>query len=212
MSVRHSLLPTALAACLVMAGPAAGVTTIIIASARYSTVPPVLIGAPDGSINSNIIVRDQQNRVLPNSAVEISLRRCAGFVHCASPCDGCASGQTPRSVLLFTDPSGVAAFHLRVGASGCPDPPSVEVWADGVPLATPRFVSLDLDGDLTVTLGDVAIATGLLGSADPRADFDGDLVVTAADVAMVEAHLWTGCVAPVPTLRRTWGTLKSAYR
>lgn len=212
MPVRDLLIPAALAACLVMAGPAACTTTILIASARYSTVPPVLIGSPDGSIVSNIIVRDQYNQPLGFSAVEISLQLCSGFVRCASPCDGCVPGMTPKSVLLFTDSSGLAAFHLRIGASGCPDPPSALVWADGVPLATPRFASLDQDGDLTVTLGDVAIATGLVGSADLRADFDGDRVVTATDVAMIEAHLWTGCIAPVPALRRSWGTLKSIYR
>jgi hypothetical protein len=49
-------------------------------------------------------------------------------------------------------------------------------------------------------------------TGDLSADFDCSGTVTAADLNIVQAHLGVTCNGVVPTVPRSWGTLKGAYR
>jgi hypothetical protein len=77
-----------------------------------------------------------------------------------------------------------------------------------IPVASP-----DQNADLLVADADVAIASGLLGSHDPRADFDGDGTVTEADIAwLTDLHGGHSCDNVVPARTTTWGLVKILYR
>ncbi len=194
---------------VVLLAPAAGAA---VPSPFNCTVPAFAVGSPDGAYVTRVVVRDIANNPLYGATVALSFSGCSTFRPCPSACTGCAVNVTAETVQLATDITGTAAFDLRIGGSGCPNPPAVLVYADGIYLGTTNFASLDQDGDLSVTAADVAQAQSLLGSADLRADFDGDHVVTAADVAAVQARVGVTCNPPTPTRSRTWGTLKTIYR
>jgi hypothetical protein len=196
---------------LALAAPALA-STPPVPSALYSTVPATIIGSPDGAFATNIVVRAFPDIPIPDADVMLYFGGCSGFSPCPNPCTGCTSGPLAQSLHKFADSGGAVSIDLRMGASGCPNPPTMQVYAFGVLIGSPRFVSLDQDGDLGVTAGDVAIVHALIGVADLRADLNGDGSVTAADEAIVAAHVGANCSQPTPTWRSTWGKVKSIYR
>ncbi len=176
------------------------------------TLPAVIVGSPDGAFATNIVVRGATSLPIPNAEVMLSFGACSGYNPCPVPCTGCTNGLGAKSLLKVADRAGAVSFDLRMGASGCPNPPTVQVYAFGVLIGSPRFASLDQDGDLSVTAGDVASVHALIGVADLRADLDGDGGVTAADEAIVAAHIGANCAQPTPARQRSWGRLKTIYR
>ncbi len=207
--VRHHRIALVSVAALALLAPGARAG---VPSPAFSEAPAFIVASPDGAFITNVIVREPSGPIR-GSRVEIVFSNCVSFNPCPSPCADCTIDPVARSVVHYTDETGLAAFDLRVGASACPDAlVAVRVLADGVQLSGATFASLDQDGDLGVTAADVARVQALLGSLDKRADFDLDGRVTAADVAIVEAHLGASCAVPTSARQSTWGTLKSIYR
>jgi hypothetical protein len=207
MAPRHPL-AALVAAMLVPAAAFAGIP-----SASNSSVPTYMVGSPDGAFTTTVIVRDIANNPCAGSNVVLDWSNCTTLRACSPPCTGCIVDVTARTVRKLTDASGTVTFNLRVGDSGCPNPPFLRVYADGLLLtSTSAFASLDQDGDYSVTGADDAIATGKLGTTDRRADFDGDGIVTTADTTILASHEGASCEAVVGVRRATWGALKSIYR
>jgi hypothetical protein len=185
-----------------------------IPSPSNSTVPTYIVGSPDGGITATIIVRDVANNPCAGSSVVLDFSAsCSTFRPCASACTFCTTDLTAHTVRKLTDPTGTVTFDLRVGDSGCANPPYLRIYADGLLLRNnTAFASVDQDGDYSVTSADAAILAGRLGSTDLRSDFDGDGVVTAADQAILGQHFGSSCEGVVGARISTWGALKSIYR
>jgi len=73
-------------------------------------------------------------------------------------------------------------------------------------------VTPDVNGDLVVDAQDVARVTAAEGGALPQDDIDCNGVIDSADVAIVNAHLGHLCADNLPTIPRSWGTVKAIYR
>ena len=208
MAPRYRSLLAALVA-LAFAAPAARAG---IPAPGSCTCPSYLVGSPDGALVAHVVVRDIANLPLANVQVVIDFSNCPQWHPCPSVCTSCSVDAVSRTVWRYTGTNGVADFDLRLGAGGCPNPPVVRIYADGVLVGAPGFASLDFDGDLSVTATDVTAVHALIGTFDRRADFDGDWAVTAADEAIVRAHLGASCDPTTPARSHTWGGLKSIYR
>jgi hypothetical protein len=208
MTLRYSAALLLAAFALVL--PVAAIAAV--PSPPNSTVPAYLVGSPDGAFVSTVTVRDIANNPVGGAIVVLEFYDCPDFKPCPTACTACLVNPYSRTITLQANAAGVASFNLRVGDSGCPNPPYLHVYADGVLLGSTVFASLDQDGDLSVTAADVGIVISKLGSLDLRADFDGDQVVTAADVAIVQAHVGATCDNVTETRRGSWGALKTIYR
>lgn len=213
MCTRRSATVLAALLLLAFAQPARSVRAQV-PSPLNSTVPLVLVGSPDGTVTSTVIVRDIANNPIQVVLVDLDFTACPAWHACPMVCTACAVFPSGAGNVVErpTNLLGTASFDLRLGASGCPSPPTVRVYATGILLGSPTFASLDQDGDLSVTPADVAIVHALIGSGDRHADFDGDGQVTAADEALVFAHVGGSCAGPVPARHATWGALKTIYR
>ncbi len=181
-----------------------------------STVDPVLVTSPDGSVIFHVTVRDFAATPVANSWVTLDFSSCPEVTFCATSCTNCNVNLVSRTVTVITNALGQSNFDLRAGG-GCAFAPGgpgvgVPVYADGVLIGRVTVAPIDQDGDLMVTAADVAVATGKIGGADPTADFDHNGTTDAADVAQVAARLGVRCPGPVPVLAPTWGRLKSIYR
>ncbi len=184
-----------------------------IVSPANCTVPVVFVGSPDGMLVATVIARDIANNRVRGAWIALDFSGCADFRPCPTVCTDCTVNVATKLVTKFTDADGVAAFDLRLGGSGCPNPPALRVFADGYLVGfNTAFASLDQDGDRSVTPADVASVHALVGTSDRRADFDGNGFVTAADEAIVAAHLGATCDPITPATRSTWGRLKTIYR
>lgn len=178
-----------------------------------STLDPVLVTSPDGTVIYHVTVRDFANNTVPGSQVTLDFSTCPNVTFCATACTNCTVNPLSRTLSAFTGASGVATFDVRSGGTCAQGSPAgMRIYADGVLLAQQAVAPFDQDGDLVVGPADVAIVTARMGSADATADFDHSGVVDAADAAFVTAHTGARCPGPVPTLAPTWGRLKSIYR
>jgi hypothetical protein len=173
-----------------------------------SIVPPCFVGCPLGDIAFTVVVRDAANNPQPNSNVVLNFSTCAEVTFCVTQ----EPGTTVNGKIASrrTDALGVVTFHLHSGGL-CPGS-TVEVTADGVPLAFRSIVSTDQDGNLLVDATDVSIANGKVGGSDHSADFDCDGDVDSADLAALNTHQGHACDLPTPARPRSWGELKVIYR
>jgi hypothetical protein len=159
-----------------------------IPSPRHSTIPTLVLACPGGDLPVQVVVRDFSGLPVGNSSVVLDLCSCTGATLCAAdegyvylpPC------RAQKSTTASATDRGNAEFRLHAAGTSAGN---VEVFADGVLLGTPRFASVDQDGDLVVTASDVAAIESKIGSSDPGADLDGDGTVTSSDVAIATAHL-----------------------
>ena len=179
-------------------------------SGPNSTIPACVVASPDGTFLSTITVRDIALNPVSGSSVELNFSACAVFVPCSFPCAGCTVSPTLHTVRKFTDVNGVASFDLRMGGT-CPSE-RVTIYADGVLLGTAAFSALDQNGDLSVTGADMILVQAAQLSGDLSADFDCSGTVTVTDLTIANAHVGVTCNGVVPAMRRSWGTLKGAYR
>ena len=206
--MRCSTVVAAALACACAAPPAvAGVP-----SRFTSVISEIMPSEPGGHLVSHVQVQDISFHPVVGSSVVLDFSACSQFRPCPTACTGCVVDVAAKTIQHFTDARGRVDFDLRVGGSACPNPPVVQVYADGVWLGATGLASLDMDGDLTVTPGDQAAVHALIGTTDLRADFDDDGVVTAADEAIVAAYLGATCNPATPVRPSTWGRLKSIYR
>ena len=197
-------------AALLLAPPALADVFASAPSAVTSTLPTCIISSPDGAFVSTVVVRDASGIPVPGSSVVLDFSSCSLFALCTFPCAGCTGHASAHTVQKYTDLNGVASFDLRVGGA-CFDE-RVTVYADAVTLGTVAYSTLDQNGDLSVTGADMLRVQNAEFSGDLSADLDCSGTVTAADLAIVQAHVGVTCNGVVSTSRRTWGTLKGAYR
>lgn len=177
-----------------------------------SSVPACLVACPAGDVAFHVVVRDVANLPIVNATVEVDLSECPGLAFCPTQGPGVTYDPASHRARMLTDASGVADLRLKLGGACAA---GARVYADGVmlrysllPVASP-----DQNADLLVAATDVAIATALLGTSDPRADFDCDGTVTAADLAWLsDLHGGHSCDNTVPARASNWGTLKLHYR
>jgi hypothetical protein len=208
VAVRYRIWLLAAPAIALFASLASGA----VPSPASSTIPGHIVGSPDGAFVAQVVVRDFANNPIQGSTVVLDFSDCPQFHPCPNVCAECIANPATRSVRRVTDAAGVAAFGLRLGGGNCPNPPTVRVSADGVPLGTTNFASLDQDGDLSLTNNDIGLVHAVLGSPDLRADFDGDGMVTVLDEGILLGHLDATCDPSTPVRTRTWGGLKTIYR
>jgi hypothetical protein len=179
-------------------------------SAATSTIPTCIVASPDGAFISTVVVRDAAGTPVSGSKVVIDFSSCNLFAVCSFPCSGCTAYPQAHTVQKAADANGSARFDLRVG-NVCPNE-RVSVYADAILLGTAAFSSLDQNGDLSVTGADMVRVQAAMITGDLSADFDCSGTVTIADLNIMQAHMGVTCNGVVPALRRTWGTLKDAYR
>jgi hypothetical protein len=209
--LRVSIVAGALiAGALLLAPPAKALVPSGVPAAANSTIPACVVASPDGTFLSAITVRDLASNPVSGSRVTLDFSTCAIFVPCSFPCSGCTASPSLHTVSKFTDASGVASFDLRMGGT-CPNE-RVTIFADGVPLGTAAYSSLDQNGDLSVTGADMLLVQAAILSGDLSADFDCSGTVTTSDLTIANAHVGVTCNGVVRTTRHTWGTLKGAYR
>jgi hypothetical protein len=170
-------------------------------SAANSTVDPCLILCPAGDFPFHVVVRDFANNPIANSFVTVDF--CTGNVHRCGPPSGCNVGGS-------TAVDGSITLYIQAGGVGVPQ---VNVYADGVNLATRNISSPDQDGDLFVSNNDAFIGSTKVGIADPTMDLDCDQgVVDSADLAILQAHLNHICGGATPARPSSWGRIKTIYR
>lgn len=181
-------------------------------SPANSSVPACLVACPAGDVAFHVVVRDIASIPIAGSTVEVDLSECPGLAFCPTQGPGVTYDPTSHRARMFTNSSGVADLRLKLGGACAA---GARVYADGVMLSSSLLpvASPDQNADLLVSNADLAIATALLGTSDPRADFDCDGTVTAADLAWLSnQHGGHSCDNVVPARPASWGRLKLHYR
>ncbi len=179
---------------------------------NLSSVDPVVVFCPAGDDTFHVTVRRiGTGAPVRSSAVALTLDACLAVSVC--PTTGTESytyQPATRIASTLGDNAGLALLPVRAGglcAAG-----NVDVYADGVLLATRALASPDQDGNGIVDGQDLALLQLKLGSADPTGDLDGDGVVTGADFARLQFHAGHACNGATPAQRDTWGRVKTIYR
>jgi hypothetical protein len=195
-------------AALALATPSARAA---VPSPQNSTVESCLRVCPAGDIHIRVVVRDLANNPIAGSSVLLDFCSCPFITLCPLLGGEPYAPSGPCGVVMLTDAAGVAEFPLRAGGV-CVG--TVNVYADGVNLAQRGHVaSPDQNGDLTVNGTDQALLNAKLGGPyDPTADLNCSGALEAGDQAVQAGHLGHSCAAVVPTLPKSWGTLKTIYR
>ncbi|HKQ56749.1 MAG TPA: hypothetical protein VJY35_02670 [Candidatus Eisenbacteria bacterium] len=187
------------------------VASAAVPSPQNSTVESCLRVCPAGDIHIRIIVRDLANNPVAGSSVLLDFCSCPFIALC--PLQGGEPYQivTSCQVSMLTDAAGVAEFPLRAGGV-CIG--SVVVYADGVNLAQRGFVaSPDQNGNMTVNASDQALLGLKIGGPyDPTGDLNCSGALEAGDQGVLAGHLGHSCAVVVPTLPKSWGTVKTIYR
>jgi len=203
---------TVFAAACAWLGPASA----SVPSVPNSTFPTCLAACPLGDIAFDVIVRDLANNALAGAFVVLDFSQCPGAFICNGlVTDPYTTDLAARKVLRNTDATGKAHFPLRVG--GTCGPGTVSLFANGVLFTRYALASPDQNGNgMTSNLfdpNDDALFAAKLGTADPTADFDCDGgLVDTDDQAIFNLHGAHACEGYVdPTVRQSWGSLKSHY-
>ena len=193
---------------LVLAAPLAGAA---VPSPQNSTVESCLRVCPAGDLHIRVVVRDFANNPIAASTVQLDLCSCPFITLCPQQAGDPYQIVNSCQVLMITDAAGVAEIPLRAGGV-CVG--TVNVLADGVNLASRGFVaSPDQNGDVIVNATDQAILAAKLGGPyDPTGDLNCSGALEAGDPFVQAGHLGHSCQMVVPTLPKSWGTLKTIYR
>src|SRR5262249_5117274 len=149
----------------------------------HSTVAPCFATCPAGDLAFSVVVRDFANNPIAGSSVVLDFSACPAVNLCSNQEPGTFVGSNRAQ--RATDSTGTAVFRLRAGGL-CPGS-SVQIFADGVFLASRSVASADQNGDLAVTLTDESIASPKVGGHDPGADLDCDGNVTANDMSIIDS-------------------------
>lgn len=180
-------------------------------SPSNSFVDPCIRVCPGGDMNFHVVVRDLNNNPVGGSLVVVDFGSCQIVLCPPLPTDP-YSIVPPNSILMATNPLGIADIPIRAGGVCAPE--SILVFADGVLLAIRTSVaSPDQDGNLTVNAVDNGILTAkLLGPYDPTADLNCSGALEPGDPGVFGFHVGHNCQAVVPVIPRSWGTVKVIYR
>lgn len=192
---------------------AAGAAFANVPDPTQSTVPNgVRVVAQTGGVAAAagqfvVTVRDIGGNLIANSSVVVDFSAHPDLRLCSTSLDGSTVDCALKTVRAFTNGSGVATFRVLGGSSGpatvlASSAPVVEVFADGVLLATIRGAAFDLNNvggvgaaDLAIWLGDAA------APAKMRSDYDYSGTVGAADLAIwlgAAGQQATSCGTPCP--------------
>lgn len=182
-----------------------------IPSPANSTVDDCIRVCPAGDINFHVVVRDPANNPVAGSTVVVDFVNCSGLIICPPFGTEPYTFVAPASILMTTNAAGVADIPLRAGGVCVA---AVNIFADGVLLATRQAVSSpDQNGDAVVNAADQAIMAAKLGGPyDPTADLNCSGTLEFGDPNLLNAHLGHSCNAVVPTVPRSWGSVKIMYR
>jgi hypothetical protein len=200
----------ALLACCLLALPCTGTTELpdpllSDASIAYGgpDIPSLLI-APDGSGPSFAAARDEEGQTV-DATITLHLRDFQGNPFILFPREdmwlethdgnqvACGGNMIADQ---DTDADGVTYWLNPQPAGGSSEGP-VFVYVigmmlpNGLPL---KFRSPDINGDLQVSLHDVAIFAGdYFGGYHPRSDLSGDGALNLSDLAMLATHFQAIC-------------------
>ena len=176
--VRKATLLTAaglLAASAAMAG---------VPSAANSVVPACVslvgssAGVPDAVGTFSVTVRDLANNPLSGASVVVDISGCSELAICQDQLDANATvtciGKTTRK---FTDALGQVTFTVLGGGNGNPAATLLgggKIFANGTLIGSPTVAAYNLDGQLGVAGGDLAVFLGDFASGFNygRSDFD----------------------------------------
>jgi hypothetical protein len=196
--VRKATLLTAaglLAASAAMAG---------VPSAANSNVPSCVslvgsaAGVPDALGTFTVTVRDLANNPLSGASVVVDLSACLELSLCNDQLDAnalvnCASKTTRK----FTDGLGQVTFTVLGGGTFIPVPPpgfakpastfigGGRIFANGTLIGSPTVAAYNLDGQLGVAGGDLAVFLTDFASGQPygRSDFDCNGAIGGGDLS-----------------------------
>ena len=203
----------ALALALAGLGPACpDAAGIVLPWPPYCTLPArvTLVGlcadGPDAALGEFVVlVRDNRNQGLANSAVFCELPEDSDFRFAASQPDPLVIVQCgDRGLYKFTDAAGAVRITLLGGGRSPLGPPAaadrMTVYADGVPLGSVPVTCYDLDGRQGVDGADLSCWAHDFhaGTHPDRSDFDGDGRVTLADLSRWAAVYFAGTSAQSP--------------
>jgi len=169
---------------------------------RYSDADTSIVISPAGAFPYTVRLRDESLAPVSDVDVVLDFTDAVGIVLCSS-----SDPDNDRRVVVRTDMMGVAVFRVRGGgqSNGL-----VELQALATLVRIGFARSTDLDGDLVVDGEDATLHEAL--PVDARAgDYDADGDADSADEQFVLDQVGHNC-STVPTLRRTWGAVKSFYR
>jgi hypothetical protein len=181
-----------------------------------STIPACIVACPMGDIPVVVTVRDIANNTVPGSLVVLDFSSCPGAYICTGPPpDPYLYDPATRTIRMTTGANGSVSFPLRVGG-GC-GANAVRIYADGVLLGSRNLASPDQTANGMVICyaidTDCTVFNAKMGGSDPTADFDCDGDVDVDDQITLDQHSSHACAGYIdPTIRRTWGHVKSIYR
>uniref|UniRef100_A0A832I6T0 EF-hand domain-containing protein n=1 Tax=Eiseniibacteriota bacterium TaxID=2212470 RepID=A0A832I6T0_UNCEI len=165
-------------------------------------------GVADAAGTFSVTVKDIGGNLIANSSVVVDFSAMSDIRLCSTSLDGSTVDCALKTVRAFTNGSGVATFRVLGGSTGAFTSfgaPLVEVFADGVLLATIRGAAFDLNNAGGVGAADLAIWLGDAGSGSSphRADYDANGTVGAADLSQWLATAGAGgsatsCGTPCP--------------
>jgi len=159
---------------------------------RFSSVDPVLVGNSSGvavgvaPAGFDVMVRSVNNEPVPGHFVTIDFSNTTMKLHAVQN-PGTTIDCALRVIRQVTNASGAVKFAARVG--GYSNTNAIEVYDEGVLLATVKGRSTDLDGmGGTTSLGDFVLFAQNFTSTAPETDFDqsgttglGDFVIFAEE-------------------------------
>jgi hypothetical protein len=181
----------------------ASVASAGVPDSRNSTADGVIVGGNTGATlpigvpgnGYDVVVKDVNNTGLVGRTVSLDFSATAVKVYTQANQN---AGTTVNAVTCVasrvTGAGGAVKFSLRFGGSSNTN--SVAVSCDGVPLATVKARSTDINAlDATTNVGDFSdFASDLLfaPNTSPRTDFNEDGTTGVADFADFVAELLTG--------------------
>ena len=161
-------------------------------------------GVPDPAGEFSVTVRDLANLPTAGSLVIVDFANCPSVRVPTDQSDPAIQWThcSPASFGKFTAANGTVSFRLAGLPSGvCPSDARLKIYADGVEIASPRAVTLDLDGGGGVTAADISKLLELYfaGSHCALADFDGSGDLGAGDLSsFLELYFQHGSTTSSP--------------
>jgi hypothetical protein len=164
-------------------------------SATLSTVPDCisLVGSsslvPDPLGTFQITVLDLAGNPLNGASVVVDLSGCNDLALCDDQLDANAVvACIPKTTRKFTDALGQVSFTVLGGGNGNPASTLLaggKVFANGVLIGTPTVAAYNLDGQLGVAGGDLALFLSDFASGQNygRSDFDCSNSIGGGDLA-----------------------------
>ena len=166
-----------------------------IPSAALSSVPTCIslvgsaAGVPDALGNFSVTVKDLAGNPINGASVVVDLSGCHDLALCNEQLDAGALVNCPaKTTRKFTNALGVVSFDVLGGGNGTPASTLLgggKVFANGVLIGTPTVAAYNLDGQLGVAGGDLALFLSDFASGQNfgRSDFDCSNSIGGGDLA-----------------------------